>query len=246
MIVAIIQARMGSTRFPGKILRDLAGRTVLAHVLGRARAIPGVDEVCCAVSDREDSDPVAREAARVGAVVVRGHEHDVLGRYVLAARRCRADVIMRITSDCPLLDPRVSHFVLARFQECDADYCSNVDPRSWPRGLDTEVFSRDVLEDAAETATDPSEREHVTSWIRRHEALRRCNVECDQGNFSGFRWTLDYPDDLDFLRRVYEHLPSGLDIARFEHVLAVVSKHPEITSINAGHASERNHDSSFI
>ena len=74
----------------------------------------------------------------------------------------------------------------------------------------------------------------------------KCNVECDQGNFSDFRWTLDYPDDLDFLRRVYEHLPSGLDIARFEHVLAVVSKHPEITSINAGHASDWDHDSSFI
>jgi spore coat polysaccharide biosynthesis protein SpsF len=227
----IIQARMGSSRLRGKVLEDLAGQSVLAHVVERARRIPGADIVCCAVPDEANSDPVAAEAARRGALVHRGPEHDVLTRYAGAAEACKADIVMRVTSDCPLLDPAVSGAVLDRLKETGADYCSNLEPRSWPKGLDTEVFPAHILERAAAAATEAFDREHVTPWIRRNTGLVHANVVHAKGDFSGYRWTLDYPQDLAFFRALYTVLPPRL--SSFEDVLDVVHRHPEIVALNA-------------
>ena len=166
--VCIVQARMGSTRLPGKVLKSLAGPSVLEHVLRRCQAIDGIDVVCCAVSNDSESDPVAREAERAGAVVFRGAQDDVLERYHQAAIACDADIVMRITSDCPLVDPAVCAEVLSMLQNTGADYCANNMPPSWPHGLDCEVFTFDWLDRAAREAERPSEREHVTQFIRRH------------------------------------------------------------------------------
>lgn len=229
----IIQARMGSSRLRGKVLEDLAGRTVLAHVIERARRIRGVAIVCCAVPDEAGSDPVAAEAERNGAVVHRGPEHDVLTRYAGAARACGADIVMRITSDCPLIDPVSSGLVLAELLARGADYCSNLEPRSWPKGLDTEAFTASILHTAAATASKDYDREHVTPWIRENRALSRANVRCAMGDFSDYRWTLDYPEDLAFFRALLKHLPPTPHLASFEEILAAVHRHPEVVALNA-------------
>jgi spore coat polysaccharide biosynthesis protein SpsF (cytidylyltransferase family) len=229
----IIQARMGSSRLPGKVLENLAGQTVLAHVIGRARRIPGVDLVCCAVPDETGSDPVAAEALKQGAHVHRGPEHDVLSRYEGAARACGASTVMRITSDCPLIDPAASGRVLSQLTARRADYCSNLEPRSWPKGLDTEAFTAAVLYEAAATATEAHDREHVTPWIRRNRSLAHANVEYDGGDLHAYRWTLDYPEDLAFFRALYAILPPPPHIAPFEEVLTIVHEHPEIVALNA-------------
>ncbi len=232
-VAAIIQARMGSSRLPGKVLEDLAGQTVLAHVIARARKIPGVHLVGCAIPAEDRSDPVAAEALRLGALVHRGPENDVLERYLGAARAFGADVIMRITSDCPLIDPDVSGLVLAHFLDSGADYCSNVDPRSWPKGLDTEVFGAALLEQAARTTQDPHDREHVTPWMRKDARVTKANVACSDGNYASYRWTLDYPQDLAFLRQLYGFLPPPPAVVPFPEILAVVHAHPEVVALNS-------------
>lgn len=234
MNVAVVQARMGSTRFPGKVLMDLGGRPVLDHVLTRVHAIAGIDRVCCAIPDGPAQQPLAALAQSLGAVVVAGPEHDVLTRYLKAARHCDAEVVMRITSDCPLLDPSVSGRVLGAFLEGGADYVSNVDPRSWPKGLDTEVFSRRVLEQAAAVATDPYDREHVTPWIRRAPGGRNRAVVLGRPGFADWRWTLDYEADLKFMSEVISALPDQGDrLATFDDIRTLVERSPQIAAINS-------------
>jgi len=234
LVVAIVQARMGSTRLPGKVLRDLNGVPVLAHVVSRVRAIPGVALVCCAIPEGEADDRLSAAAEALGATVCRGPEGDVLTRYLIAARTCRARVVLRFTADCPLLDPGVSGRVLSELLLHGSDYVSNVDPRSWPRGYDTEAFTRDALERAAAEATDAYDREHVTPWMRRSSDLTRRNVALDTARCATWRWTLDYEQDLAFARNVLARLPAFPHLPRFDEIRAVVERHPEVAAMNAG------------
>ena len=228
----IVQARFGSTRLPGKVLEDLAGHTVLEHVLHRCRAIPGADVVCCAVARGADSDPVAREAERSGVVVYRGDEQDVLARYLGAARETGAAIIMRVTSDCPLIDPEVCGAVLRLRAERNADYACNNLPRTGPHGLDCEAFTLAALERAAREAADPQSREHVTPWLRTHPQLSRANLPADARG-TDLRWTLDYPEDLAFLRALLAVLPPWPALPPTRDVLDALARHPEIARINA-------------
>jgi glutamate-1-semialdehyde aminotransferase/spore coat polysaccharide biosynthesis protein SpsF (cytidylyltransferase family) len=163
--VAIVQARFGSRRLPGKVLRPLAGRPMLAHVLERAAAIPGVDAVCLATSDSPEDTPVARLAESLGFTVFRGALDDVLDRFHGAALATHALVCVRITADCPLLDPYVAGAVVALRASTGADYASNVHPPTFPDGLDCEVFTRSALEIAWREAVTPAQREHVTPFL---------------------------------------------------------------------------------
>lgn len=235
---AIIQARLGSSRLPGKVLMPLAATTVLGCVLQRAAAIDGIDVVCCAVPEGEADDAVAAEAARAGAVVFRGAEEDVLDRYYRAARSLDLDVVMRITSDCPLLDPRLCASLLAMFRQLGADYVCNNMPPTWPHGLDCEVIAMPWLERAWAEADQPWQREHVTPFIRRHPDARRANLPMGNGGFSGLRWTLDHPRDLVALRAIVARLPAGA--AGWDHraALAVIAAEPALADINAGYDRE--------
>jgi spore coat polysaccharide biosynthesis protein SpsF (cytidylyltransferase family) len=227
----IVQARYGSTRLPGKVLEDIAGHTVLEHVLHRCRAIPGADVVCCAVPLDSDSDRVAEHARIAGAKVYRGDEHNVLARYYGAALEVGAGVVMRVTSDCPLIDPEICGAVLRLRAARNADYACNNMPRTGPHGLDCEAFTFAALERAAREATDAYDREHVTPWLRSHSQLLRVNLPADAGGLD-LRWTLDYPEDLAFFRALFALLPPWPAIPPASEVMQILAQHPEISRIN--------------
>ncbi|WP_439816619.1 cytidylyltransferase domain-containing protein [Zavarzinia sp. CC-PAN008] len=231
----IIQARLGSTRLPGKVLMDLGGRSVLAWVLERALAATLADVVVCAVPDKAADDPVAAEALACGAQVHRGSESDVLDRYVGAARQVAADVVVRITSDCPLADPALIDALIRFRAERGLDYATNNAPPTYPHGLDAEIMTRAALEAAGQEARLPSEREHVSPWIRTHPALAKGNLPGPGGPDVALRWTLDHADDLAMLRALARHMPLGPAAHAWRVPLAIVHAHPEIGRMNQGH-----------
>ncbi len=230
----IVQARLGSTRLPGKVLKKLAEKTVLAHVLERCQAIEGADMVCCATTKLADDDPVAAEAEHCGATVFRGSEADVLNRYWRATQAISAEIVMRITSDCPLIDPEICARVLRLRAQTDADYACNNMPPSWPHGLDCEAFTQTWLERAAREAHLPLEREHVTPFMRDHPKTRKANLTCPEPGVAGHRWTLDTPADLTFLEAIFARLPDGPTALPWRVPLAIVAADPELAGINAG------------
>lgn len=241
MVTAVIvQARVKSTRLPRKVLQDLAGRPVLAHVLSRCAAIPGVDAVVCAVPDDDASRPLETIAEACGAGVFRGNEHDVLERYVGAARSVGARIVMRVTSDCPLIDPAVCGAVLALREQRSADYATNNMPRTFPYGLDCEAFTISALERAVKGAETNADREHVTPWMRRAREILRANLQCPIPDVAEHRWTLDYPEDLAFFRALMAAMPSTSRVDDFvmSDLLATLAVRPDIAAINAacGHA----------
>jgi glutamate-1-semialdehyde 2,1-aminomutase/spore coat polysaccharide biosynthesis protein SpsF len=233
----IVQARTGSTRLPGKVLRKLGAKTVLAHVLDRCASVKGADAVVCATSTLPQDDPVAAEAARTGAHVFRGSESDVLERYLAAARSVDADVVLRVTADCPLIDPDVCAAVIALRSSAGADYASNNMPRLYPHGLDCEAFRVAALAEAAAATSDPFDHEHVTPWLRRKLGLKRANLVGPGWPASMHRWTLDYPEDLDFFSAIFAALPEP-ETARMQDVLSLLAARPDIAALNAKHRAE--------
>ncbi len=231
----IVQARYGSTRLPGKVLKPLAGKTVLEHVLTRCGRVAGIDVVVCATTDKAIDDPIAMEATSLGVTVFRGDESDVLARYLGAARLVDADIIMRVTSDCPLIDPKICADVLALRDVQQADYASNNMPRLFPHGLDCEAFTRAGLEAAAAAATDPYDREHVTPWLRRHPELKRANLTGPGWPANTHRWTLDYPEDYDFFDDVFR-AASADRLQDMQSVLSLLASRPALSIVNAAHA----------
>lgn len=230
----IVQARLGSTRLPGKVLRQIGGKTVLAHIVERLKAVKSADCVVIATTDKESDTPVAEAAAALGAIVFRGDEADVLSRYQGAARAIDADIIMRVTSDCPLIDPEICEAVLRLRAETNADYAASNMPRLFPHGLDCETFTRSVLERAAILADEPYDREHVTPWIRRAPDLRHVNVTGPGWPANQHRWTLDYPEDLTFFANLFEKLPRDR-IPPWQEVLSLISQEPALVRANAMH-----------
>ncbi len=229
--IAIIQARMTSTRLPGKVLEALGSSTALGQVLRRCAAIPGIAGVCCAIPDTPGHEALAAEARRHGATVHTGSEVDVLARYHGAALQEQADVVLRVTSDCPLIDPGLCAAVLDLRRDSGADYACNNMPPSWPHGLDCEAFTLDALERAAVAAVPGPQREHVTPWIRTSPDVTRVNLAGPGGALAGERWTLDYSEDLAFLRAVFAVLPD--EAAGWREVVAVLDANPHIRTINA-------------
>lgn len=200
----IIQARANSKRFPRKVLADLAGYPVLWHVLTRCLMIGGTDAVVLAVPDEADSDDLEQIAQNLNVRVVRGPEDDVLSRYLIAARAVDANHVMRITADCPLIDPEVCGQVLETAKQLGVDYASNVMPRTFERGLDCEAFTRWTLELAARNATEPYDREHVTPFMQRAPHLHRVNVESGNPERALQNWCVDTEEDLERVRAVLE------------------------------------------
>jgi glutamate-1-semialdehyde 2,1-aminomutase len=199
--VCIIQARMGSTRLPGKVLKPIMGRAAIDLQNERISRSVLLDEIVYATSTLEKDDVLARHLADAGHAVCRGSETDVLARYAQAAEAHEADTIVRVTGDCPLIDPALVDILIERFQETGADYCSNVIPPSYPHGMDAEVFSRRVLDTAHARATLDRDREHVTQFLIREPEFTRESVMAED-DFTGLRVTLDEAVDLDAIRMV--------------------------------------------
>lgn len=232
--VAIIQARVGSTRLPAKVLADIAGQPMLARVVERAARIPGIDDVVVATSRLAADDAIAEMCGARGWRCTRGSEDDVLLRYVEAASEVGAAVIVRVTSDCPLLDPEVGGRVVAVLTTRlgELDYVSNTLRRTFPRGLDVEAVSREALERAHREARDPASREHVTRYIYQHPDVFRIEQVVDVEDRSALRWTVDTEADLALVREIYAAL--GDRPFRYAEVLALCDARPELTRINAG------------
>ena len=235
-VVAIIQARSGSTRLPGKVLADVHGKALLRRVIERVKAIRNVDGVVIATTDAPADHAIEEIAQREQVAVFRGSESDVLDRYYHAAVRNRADVIARVTADCPLLDPEVAARVIDHFLRGAFDYVSNVDPPTFPDGLDTEVFTMKALGESWREAHLNSDREHVTPFIRsRKDRFSQGNVE-NPANLSHLRWTVDEADDLEFIRQVYARM--GKDLFGLDEVMNLLQREPALMAIN--HRHERN------
>jgi spore coat polysaccharide biosynthesis protein SpsF len=232
-MVAIIQARMGSTRLPGKVLLDLLGEPMLARVVNRTRQSRMLNEVVVATTVQPDDEAIVRLCSKRCWPWFRGSEDDVLDRYYQAARKHKADVIIRITSDCPLIEPEIVDRVVQEFLERqpEVDYASNTWPRrTFPRGLDAEVMRLDVLERAWHEDCNPAWREHVTPYIYRNPGRFRIHNVINQVDYSAMRWTVDTPEDLAFVRRIYDYF--GHDCFSWREVLTVLEEHPEWVGMN--------------
>jgi spore coat polysaccharide biosynthesis protein SpsF len=231
-VVAIVQARMGSSRLPGKVLMDLAGETMLARVIQRLRIARSLDEIVVATSTHDGDDAVVREAGRHGVGVYRGSERDVLERYVGAARAFRAGVVVRVTADCPLLDPWVVDRVVTALAN-DVDYASNTHFRSYPRGLDVEALHRDTLERIDRLGTSAAAREHVTAFVVEQRALFRVAQVRAARDASDLRWTVDTPEDLEMVRSLYAGLDLASEVRPYEQLVDFVETRPDLARINA-------------
>lgn len=230
----IVQARKGSSRLPGKVLQKLGDRTVLEHVIGRLRMVENADLVVVATTTLPADDDIVRVAEDAGALVFRGDEQDVLGRYLGAARAVDADIILRVTSDCPLIDPELCAAVIRARAETGADYAANNMPRLFPHGLDCEAFTRAALEQAAHDATEFYDREHVTPWLRRNPKLQRANVVGPGWPANQQRWTLDYPGDLDFFTQLFAEMPHDR-VPNWQESLSQISLMPDLALANVQH-----------
>ncbi|MGH6953183.1 MAG: cytidylyltransferase domain-containing protein [Alphaproteobacteria bacterium] len=236
MIAAIVQARMGSSRLPGKTLADIGGRPMLGRLVDRARQIPGIERVVIATTDRPDDEAILRFAEAEGLPASIGSEQDVLDRVYRAAVRFGVSVIVRVTPDCPMLDPDVSGRVLAEFRRLEGrvDYVSNAHPPTFPDGLDTEVISYEALEVAWREARLASEREHVTPFIWRQPARFRLANVAHAEDLSSQRWTVDTAPDLAFARAVHDALGGTGRIFGMADVLRLLAGSPEIRDLNSG------------
>nr|WP_321513237.1 glycosyltransferase family protein [uncultured Pseudodesulfovibrio sp.] len=228
--VIIIQARTNSSRLPGKVLQSLAGQAMIFHVLDRARQ-SDADDVILATSREASDDELAQRVMKQGYPVFRGSLDDVLDRFYMAALELQADTIIRLTGDCPLVDPELINRCLDRHQQGGCDYVSTAYPNpSYPDGLDVEVFSIKILEKTWKTARKPSEREHVTPYIWKHPELFRLETIASPTNLSHLRWTVDEPQDMEFMQQIFTRIDPGT--ARMKDVLAILKSNPKIQDIN--------------
>lgn len=234
-IGAIIQARMGSTRLSGKVMKEIQGKTVLQHVIERVGQSKLIDQIIIATTVHSRDDVIVDEAERCGVKSFRGSEADVLSRYYYAAQESELDVVIRITSDCPVIDPNVIDDIIQSYLDGDHDIVTNagndVYQRTFPRGLDTEIFSLACLKDAFENAKKIYQREHVTPYI--YENSKNVLFYKNEIDYSKYRWTLDTEEDFEVINRIYDRLYTGEHDFYLKQIVELFNKEPELYNINA-------------
>ncbi|MGO5065105.1 cytidylyltransferase domain-containing protein [Clostridium sp. LCP25S3_F8] len=234
-VVCIVQARMGSTRLSGKVLKKICGKTVLEHDIDRLRRIKNIDEIVIATTTLEKDNAIVKVCKRSGVKYFRGSEEDVLSRYYYAAKDNNADVVVRITSDCPLIDPEVSDNIIQYYldNKNKYDYVSNTIERTYPRGLDTEVFSFNALKRAFNESIIIRDREHVTPYIWDNPKLFKLAQYKNNKDYSSLRWTLDTEKDFELINKIYSLLYTHMNSKfQFENILNIYDEHPELYDIN--------------
>jgi spore coat polysaccharide biosynthesis protein SpsF len=249
MIAAIVQARMGSTRLPGKVLMNLAGKPVLWHIVTRLQHASHLDRICVATTREPEDDEIEAACRDWGIAVCRGLRDDVLSRYYSCAKQIgmqagRGDYIARITADCPLVDPGIVDHLAEIMVTGQHDYGSTVDPPSFPAGLDVELFSFDALETADKDAYLPSDREHVTPFIRKNKAFLKYN-NARTPDISGLRLTLDTAEDFRMITMIYDALYREGEIIPVSEVLGLLHARPDIPAINARYKRNEGYDKSL-
>jgi spore coat polysaccharide biosynthesis protein SpsF len=234
-VVAIIQARMASSRLPGKVLADLGGQPVLAWVARRANRAKGIDQVVVATSVAAEDSVIAAYCKEQGFACTRGDLHDVLDRYIQAAHEYDADVVVRVTGDCPFIDPQMLSDNLYAFLNAHPplDFAANrlPDERTIPIGLDAEICTIEALETAWRDAQEPYQREHVMPFFYENPQRFRVLHIKHQPDYGQYRWTIDTPEDLELLRKVAAYFKN--DQFSWKEVLALFETQPELAQINA-------------
>ncbi|MCU0734069.1 MAG: glycosyltransferase family protein [Methylotetracoccus sp.] len=242
-VLIVVQARLGSTRLPGKVLRDLGGKPMLLRMLERLYAVKSPATVVVATTTDPQDERIETLCRASGVEVFRGHPTDLLDRHYQAAVAFGAEAVAKIPSDCPLIDPAAVDNVLARFAQGDCDYASNLHPASWPDGNDVEVMRVTALQTAWREARLPMEREHTTPFIwERPERFRLANVawggEAPNGDRDcsmSHRWTVDYQEDYAAIRAIFEALHPRNPLFGVEDILRLLARKPEVAAINACH-----------
>jgi len=231
----IVQARMTSSRLPGKVLKRVMDKPLLEYQIERIRKVKSADEIVIATTVNDADREIVEFCDRLSLPCFRGSEQDVLSRYHAAAAAFHADVVIRLTSDCPVIDPHVVERVLRHFLEnaSNYDYVSNCITRTYPRGMDTEVFPFGILEEAYHEAVEPDDREHVTPFIYRQRHRYRLSNVAYPRNLSFHRWTVDTEEDFTLIRRIIEDLYPLNPEFRMEDVLALFDRDPGLYRINA-------------
>jgi len=248
-VVIVVQARMSSTRLPGKILKPILGKTLLARMIERLQMIKHEATIVIATSDAEQDDIIETEANTIGVPCFRGSLNNCLDRHYQAGKKYGADVVIKIPSDCPLIDPRIIDLVLGRYfiQEGEFDFVNNLHPATWPDGNDVEIMTMACMEKAWKEASRPLELEHTTPYIWENpDRFRILNVTWPLGlDYSmSHRFTIDYAEDYEFIKRVYEELYPSTPDFNCEDILDLLETKPEIYQINAQYAGVnwyRNH-----
>lgn len=232
--VAIVQARMGSTRLPGKVLAPVLGEPLLGHMMERVLLARNLDRVVVATTEESADDPIADYCRTRGYSLFRGDEGDVLDRYHRAAEQANASTIVRLTADCPLIDPQVIDRVVSVYKDGTYDYVANTapPPATYPDGMDLEVFSRASLVKAWQEAKRPSDREHVTFYFWQNPQMFRTYRVDHDPDLSSYRLTVDYPEDLQLVRAMLEALLPGSPAFTMGDVIEHMQTHPELIRLN--------------
>lgn len=229
-VVAIVQARMGSTRLPNKVMKPMGGKPMIELLLARLSRAREVDEVMVATSVDPRNEPLAEHVQALGYKCSRGSENDVLDRYVQAARLAGADVVIRITGDCPLVDPDLVDEAVRQFRAAGVDYFSNVAPPTYPDGLDIEVFTVDAMARAARETSKAVDLEHVTPYLRESGKFSQAGMR-NAEDYSKLRWTVDEPADFEVVSRVFAHFSPEIHFG-WQQVMELQRSHPEIFEAN--------------
>lgn len=232
-IVAIIQARMGSTRLPGKVMKEIVGKPMLWHVIQRVKSSKLIDKVIVATTTSKDDAQIIKLAEENATDSYAGSEEDVLDRFYQATSQFKADVIVRLTADCPLIDPEIVDRAISYFLEGGFDFVHT--GLSFPDGVaDTDVFAYSVLEKTWKEAKKPSEREHVTPYMHNHPELFRIGVVENNENLSHIRLSVDREEDLTLVRKIYRYLYKPESIFHMKDILRLLKEKPELMEINKG------------
>ena len=227
--VAILQARISSTRLPGKVLLKCGDRTILDWVVSSISKIHAIDEICVAIPTGDLHESVVEESLRLGCRVYRGDETDVLNRFYGAARQCSASNVIRVTTDCPYTDPNVNAELLQLHIENSSDYTCNNEPFTYPHGIDAESFTIGLLEKANALATSSYDREHVTPWMKRHKFIRKSYLKCPLSDVSDIRLTIDYEEDFLLFQEIYDLI--GTEINNYKTIIRLLKERPELKNI---------------
>jgi spore coat polysaccharide biosynthesis protein SpsF len=238
--IIIVQARMGSTRLPGKVLKRVMGRPLLEYQIERLKKVENVTDVVIATTISQNDDPIKELCKELHCSYFRGSESDVLLRYYETAIKFNAECIVRVNSDCPLIDPGVVEEIVEYYSNHnELDYVSNILEKSYPIGLHTEVFSMKALRQANDNANSAIEREHVTPYIYRNPDIFKLFSYSIEDDLSKYRWTVDYPEDFELIRIIIMGLyPDKADFNMFD-IINLMSSDPGLIKINSRFAKEQ-------